>query len=94
MDVRPGRADAAEVESLVRDRLGAVVHQEDEAQGEQQQTDETEYETDHAGPLRAGAPPGSRLVFCCAAFNPAASRNPQRDGGSSRPRGLVAGLFA
>ena len=47
MDVRPDRAHAAEIQGLVRNRLCAVVDQEDEAQGEQQKTEKPQNETNH-----------------------------------------------
>src|SRR5262245_45343641 len=47
VDVGPGRADAAEIQTLIRDCFGTVMDEEDEAQGEHQQTDEAKNETDH-----------------------------------------------
>lgn len=41
VDVRPGGFNAADIHRLVRDRLGAVVDQKDESQGERQQTEKS-----------------------------------------------------
>src|SRR6516162_673936 len=47
VDVRPSRAHAADIDGLVRYRLGAVMDQEDKPQGERQQTDEPKNKADH-----------------------------------------------
>src|SRR5262249_43997064 len=49
MDILPHRAHAAEIgrPHLVGDRLGTVVDQEDEAEGERQKSDKSENKTDH-----------------------------------------------
>src|SRR5712691_1339023 len=46
VDIRPSRTHAADIDGLVRYRLGAVIDQEDKSQGERQQTDEPKNKAD------------------------------------------------
>src|SRR4029077_2024530 len=62
VNVFPRRTDAAEIQGLVGDRLGAVVNQEDEAQGERPEPGETKYKADH-GVSVSTLRPGEICVF-------------------------------
>jgi hypothetical protein len=47
VNVRPNRANGADIQGLIGDRLGSVVDHEDKAEGQQQQPDKTKDKTDH-----------------------------------------------
>src|SRR5262249_36829814 len=69
VDVRPGRSDATEIQRLVRDRLGTVVHQKYEAQGKAQQADEAKDEANHDLAVPDARSPVYRLPRPAPLFN-------------------------